>query len=73
VKISVTWKPTTKELAEAFCELHSDEQAKFFVEVAACADDWPATVSHWHRVGRHLAKETEARSMLNEIEGGADE
>jgi hypothetical protein len=55
-------EPSDKEirnLAESFCAMDDDCQAKFFVEVAAVMDGWPAQ-SHgrdqqcWY-IGRHLA------------------
>ena len=76
MKILANWTPTPDELAQAFCEMHTDEQAKFFVGVADYADDWPgaiAPISQWHAVGRHLAREIAARSVLNAIVDAADE
>lgn len=45
-------------LAAAFCELNDDDQAQFFIEVAAIAEAWDHAFGpswQWARVGRHLA------------------
>lgn len=72
-------RPSDKEvqsLAERFCAMDDDAQAKFFVEVAAIMDRWPMPPSHgrsmqcWF-IGRHLATcscSTEAgREVIRDI------
>jgi hypothetical protein len=80
VKLSVTWLPTPRDLAQAFCDLHSDGQAQFFIEVAKIVEEWDdscvggaGSIMQMHDVGRRLKKEIGARTILNDIADAADE
>ena len=64
-----------RRLAEAFCRMDDDRQAKFFVECARIMDAWPVETlgrdgQAWY-IGRHLATcecATESgRNLLNTI------
>lgn len=56
MKLEVLAALTPEQIAEAFCELDDDAQAKFFVEVARLAREWGAVNSAMqpHYIGRHL-------------------
>jgi hypothetical protein len=63
---------TLKDLANGFANLNDDAQARFLVEVAKIASEWPSPqVMQWFLVGRHLRDcecSTElAREMVCEI------
>lgn len=80
MKLSVTWEPTPRDLAEAFCDLGSIEQSQFFVEVAKIVEGWDdscvgsgGSIMQMHDVGRRLKKEIGARTIINDIADAADE
>lgn len=77
MKLEVEIKPTPKVLAEAFAEMGDEEQAQFFIEVAALAKSWRVGGSmQWHYIGAHLrdcaCSTMEARDMLFEISSAAN-
>lgn len=63
-----------RTLADTFCRMDDDQQAKFFVEVAKQMSRWTtsqASSQAWH-IGRHLAtcacSTPEARELLHDID-----
>jgi hypothetical protein len=79
VKLTREIKLTPEELAEAFCEMDDDSQAKFFVECARIERSWDRAgsfmyVDQWREVGKHLrecACSTEdAREMVRRLADG---
>jgi hypothetical protein len=77
----LTGRALVSALAEAFAALSDDEQAAFFVEVAAVAATWEGGFSgsawQWWRVGRHLrtcpCATEEARELVRAIVRALDE
>lgn len=52
--------------AQWFCGLSDDQQAQFFIEVAAIASPWGD--SQWYHVGERLRRSTdEARDMIKNL------
>jgi hypothetical protein len=69
-----------EDVAEEFCQLTDDEQAKFFTHVARIMASWPVVagaVFQAHAIGRHLATcecSTEAaRELIRNIVSAMDE
>lgn len=63
--------------AEWFSALDDEQQAQFFIEVAALAKAWPIYQGlQWHSVGRHLrnceCSTPEARTMIEDIASGIE-
>lgn len=66
---------TPAMLAQAFAAMSDEDQAQFFIDVAAVAETWgPGNFPQWFAVGRHLAKcecsNEQARQLVEDIAGG---
>lgn len=73
MKLEVEWQPSPTQLAEAFCALHANQQALFFVRCAEIAAQWPspaADVMQWHYLGRELAAANQWSGDVPENEPG---
>jgi hypothetical protein len=79
VKVEIT-NLTPQQLAECFCEMYDEEQAQFFIEVAAIAKTWEEGrspclwVDQWELVGKHLrtcsCSTDEARDLVISLARG---
>ncbi len=63
---------TVRTIAETFCRMDDDFQAKFFVEVAKIMSTWNSPMSNQaYYIGRHLREcdcsTEESRSFIREI------
>ena len=76
MKVTVTMALSTEQLAAAFCELDDDAQAKFFVECARIAAEWPPHFDQFYEVGRHLrtcdCSTPAARELVRRIVAGME-
>jgi hypothetical protein len=77
MKIKVEVELTMKQIAEAFCEMDSGEQAMFFIECAGLAQAWGGKGEHqWRMVGASLAGHTGpivlAHGMIESIQDGLE-
>jgi hypothetical protein len=76
VKLTLDFKPTPAQIAEAFCEMNDEQQAQFFIEVARIGASWetPGNVMQWFSVGRHLrdcaCSTDQARELVRDIAYG---
>jgi hypothetical protein len=62
-------------VARWFCELDDEQQADFFIAVAARAQAWPRDQGYqWYLVGRHLVNcscgTPEALALVEELSNG---
>jgi hypothetical protein len=69
-----------EDVAEEFCQLTDDEQAKFFVHVARVMAAWPVvagSIFQAHAIGRHLAtcecSTEQARELIRNIAAAMNE
>jgi hypothetical protein len=74
MKVTVDIALTVEQLAEIFCGLDDDTQARFFVECAKIASSWEPHIDQFYAVGRHLRTcscSTEAaRELVRRIAAG---
>lgn len=75
MKLTVDVALTPAQLAEAFCDMNDEDQAQFFIEVAALAEKWPdRSGMQWILVGRHLREcgcsTDQARELVRTIVEG---
>ena len=75
IKTERTVELSIETVAQWFCELNDEQQADFFIAVAAEAHTWPHHADHqWYLVGRHLVNCTcgtpEALALVEELSNG---
>ena len=75
MKLEVSIDLDARQLADSFCDMGDEEQAQFFIEVAAIANEWTDTnADQWYMVGRHLrtceCSNDDARDLIRRIAMG---